>query len=510
MIVKVAKRQPGSKSSFSRLATYITDAPQKGEKVLAQWCSNVANDDVALAVREIKLTQSLNQATGSDKSYHLIVSFPTGERPDLDVLKDIEDRLVSSIGLSDHQRICVVHDDTSHFHFHIAINKICPVTAKLVTPFRDYKTLNDVARSLEQEYGLTVLGQEKDGPGKVLSDRAQDVESHKKVASFQRWAKDTLSGPVKDLLGRDSVSWGDVHSTLAEHGLMLKKRGVGFIITTGDSKFFVKPSTISREFTRPKLEARLGEFIESTCTLNKCSYAPVPASSSKEAVGLYADYKKYSKQRLAERKDAFTAYRVYKDDTLSLISRHYKEQHRLISISPIIHKRKKAQNRKELSATRLTELGLLRAKLAGQRRSIMDDTRVLSWVEYLIQRAEKGDAAAIEALRNRDIQYKPSGNHITGIGGLNNRVDTVISPTVHKNGDVSYGTEDGERVVVSGRAVHVYGQSDQTIKTALDMAKRQFGFNLIFNGNETFIGNVEKFSQKHDLDLDVGNNQFER
>lgn len=84
-------------------------------------------------------TQFLNTRSKSDKNYHLIVSFPVGEKPSEEVLIDIENNLVDKIGLGDHQRISIVHNDTDHFHFHVLINKVHPITKNNVEPYYDKK-----------------------------------------------------------------------------------------------------------------------------------------------------------------------------------------------------------------------------------------------------------------------------------------------------------------------------------------------------------------------------------
>ena len=70
--------------------------------------------------------KALNVRAKGDKTYHLVVSFPPGEHPTADQLRDIEDELCAAIGLADHQRISAVHTDTDHLHIHVAISKIHP------------------------------------------------------------------------------------------------------------------------------------------------------------------------------------------------------------------------------------------------------------------------------------------------------------------------------------------------------------------------------------------------
>ncbi|RYZ77693.1 MAG: conjugal transfer protein TraI, partial [Proteobacteria bacterium] len=114
-------------------------------------------DDPEIAVLEILATQNLNSRSKADKTYHLIVSFPEDERPDVKTLKIIEETLCNSLGYSEHQRLTAVHRDSTHLHMHIAISRIHPVTFNNYEPFRDFQKLQTAARELELKHGLTTL-----------------------------------------------------------------------------------------------------------------------------------------------------------------------------------------------------------------------------------------------------------------------------------------------------------------------------------------------------------------
>lgn len=115
--------------------------------------SNLNSTTLYEAFLEMEETQALNTRSKSDKNYHLIVSFPVGEKPSEIVWQDIENNLVERIGLGEHQRISIVHNDTDHFHFHVLINKIHPVTHNNVEPFMT-KDLMKVCDEMEIKHGL--------------------------------------------------------------------------------------------------------------------------------------------------------------------------------------------------------------------------------------------------------------------------------------------------------------------------------------------------------------------
>lgn len=142
------------KSSFSELVRYMCDPQDKRERVGRVQISNCHSLEVEDAILEVTATQARNVRCKTDKSYHLILSFRAGEEPDETVLEQIEQRICAGLGYTEHQRISAIHHDTDNIHIHLAINKIHPSKLTLHSPFRDYKTLNQLCETLEQEFGL--------------------------------------------------------------------------------------------------------------------------------------------------------------------------------------------------------------------------------------------------------------------------------------------------------------------------------------------------------------------
>ena len=46
--------------NYARLANYIADAGDKGEKLLLRWCAGCAEEDYAEGIGEVRDTQALN------------------------------------------------------------------------------------------------------------------------------------------------------------------------------------------------------------------------------------------------------------------------------------------------------------------------------------------------------------------------------------------------------------------------------------------------------------------
>lgn len=89
--VQQEHREATDPASWTRLGAYILDTPHEGEKVAWARATNCGNDDPGWAVKHILSVQEQNTRSKSDKSYHLVVSFPEGERPTQVQMEDIED-----------------------------------------------------------------------------------------------------------------------------------------------------------------------------------------------------------------------------------------------------------------------------------------------------------------------------------------------------------------------------------------------------------------------------------
>ncbi|MBF0250777.1 MAG: relaxase/mobilization nuclease domain-containing protein [Alphaproteobacteria bacterium] len=259
----IAKRiERTTNDSYRRLAEYIAGAKDPGEKLDKLWIVNTGAgesiDDLDFAIREIEATQALNVRSKTDKSYHLVVSF-RDERPTDEALKDIEREFAKALGFEDHQRIAATHQNTDNFHLHVAFNKIHPVTHRSHMPLRDFRTLEKVCRAMEKKHGLQIdLGREDKQESNRKPQPAQDMEAHtweQSFFSYVREHKDEL------MMARDEAkTWQDLHEAFGAFDLVLRKRGNGLIIGSGDGNHRIKASDLDRSFSKAALEKKFGPY----------------------------------------------------------------------------------------------------------------------------------------------------------------------------------------------------------------------------------------------------------
>ena len=251
----IARRIPmrnASKSRVVRLAKYLEDK-KSSSRVQDVTITGCYSPDVEGAALEMMAVQAENRQAKSDKTYHLIISFREGERPDRDTITAIEKRFCENLGYGEHQRISVLHGDTENLHLHVAINKIHPETLRIHEPYYDYKTLARTCSQLEKEYGLEVDNHTSRNRGRPSV--ATSMEKAGGLAALTGWIQRNC---LSDL--QNAKSWKEFHHVCLENGLSLRARGNGFVFVS--DKIHVKASSVDRGLSKKNLEMRLGSFEE--------------------------------------------------------------------------------------------------------------------------------------------------------------------------------------------------------------------------------------------------------
>jgi hypothetical protein len=305
-------KSPTDPKAFERLAAYVVDRSghQNGERVIGARITNCEfGDDLEDAIREIEGVQARNHRSRMDRSYHLVVSFPHGERPSAAQLRDIEDHLVAAIGLGEHQRISAVHDDTDNLHIHVAINKIHPESYRAFEPHFDKRKLMAACRELELRHGLTQdnhgLGDKREGPRR--SDQADKMAVHSGRESLGAW----IEAQARDQLieaATTAPTWLAFHDRLHDLGLALKPRGAGFVIGALGSDAHVKASSVHRSLSLKMLTDRLGDYERPSTSKARPepgrSYQAGPVQGERASGELYRRFQMQREAAMAAREQA--------------------------------------------------------------------------------------------------------------------------------------------------------------------------------------------------------------
>lgn len=463
MIAKIVGRRTSRvRSSFGRLVDYLTHSKDLEHRVESVKISNCYSRDVYGVVQEVEVTQSLNSRMRSDPVEHVVVSFPDDDREKLTeaMFARIEAEICEVLGYEGHQRLRVLHNDTDSLHFHIAINRIHPETHRAVDVHRSKEVLGDMCERLEAELGLKRTRHRR-REGSAKKGRYRDFEAKTGRQSLTKWMQDVCLDGL--LAARD---WSEFQRVLDSHGLTLRERGRGFVFLSGDGAS-AKPSDVSRDLSRSKLEARFGgPFIK----LRSKGKGQTPVrdryTSQPEVVTTYS--RTYWRAFVASR-SPIKKYRSMRRFSLG-------EQIRRRAVKRYISREARMMIRLYRAARRLRANVRRGGSTRSARSGVLNTEREVphgSYLDYVRQAARRGAEGAVEELRARS-HYSPSSPRIFA------RVNSDSLQSTRYLKDV---TRNGVRVFVcTGIVVKEYrGQVwcpagvDREFSNAVDAIAAEFG-----------------------------------
>jgi hypothetical protein len=499
---KIPKRQSQA-SNFAALVRYISNAHGKEERVGVMTITNSPAQTPADLAQAVVLTQLLNGRAKSDKTYHLLLSFQTGENPSPEVLAAVEKRMCEALGLGEHQRISAVHHDTDHLHIHVAINKIHPTRLTIHDPKGDFRIMAQTALQLEAEFGLMADNHES---GRTVGDgRAEDMARIAGLEPLRDYVRRTCPGLSQ------AGSWQAVHDQLAAAGLTIKLQGAGLVILDGQGRG-VKPSTVWRDLAKGRLEARLGPFAAAAAGGPAVAqiYAPGPAATPGQAAprvdtkDLFARYKAEQAASKVDRAAQSSALTEKTRAQLAALKAQVKVQRKLVRLAPPGGPR--AAMRAVHAATYRVAVGKILAANRVGREKLRTQARAMGWLEWLQTQALAGDSIALAALRARaTTRPRPIAGIAAGEGGAPMAPDSVT-----KTGVFIYRTpeatvrDDGVRLHVSR------GVQDKGLLAALQIAKERHGGVLTVAGDASFQARVARLAALTDPTIRFADPALER
>jgi hypothetical protein len=493
--------------SWTRTADYVLNSgtSNRGEKVGGVRVTNCHTDDPAAATALIECTQAVNTRSKTDKTYHLVFSFPPGEEPALEILHAIEDQLCASIGYADHQRISAVHVDCDHLHVHVAINKVHPTGYQNIEPYFDKKKLMEACERLELEYGLTrtnhgLTGEKTHGRKQAVS--ADNIKLKPKLAAAEcHGAIETLTGFIQRDVApaiHKAKNWKQLHAALASHGLEIKKRGAGLVIGSGN--LWVRASQCDRSFSLKNLTDRLGEFEQSVHPA-RTAYTPKPRQAHPSSAILFDQYQsdrdKYTKIRAYGLEQA-----KYEGALLEVSLKKWTVAQRLLV-------KVAAKGPKRRAMLKVITLGASTTRAANwramdkKRKEVLAQTAIPSWARWLAQQAEAGNLEAVAVLRSRQEREAMHGNVLVG-----QNPETVILKGLKLHagidGSLTYNTTDGGLVIDRKSHVQSYRTTAGSSLMALELAAKRFkGQTLIVEGNQAFQQEIARLAKTRGINIRI-------
>lgn len=488
MIAKHVPMKVAKKSGFANLLAYLADAQAKRERVGCVTVTNCHADQAVVAITEILNTQAQNQRALSDKTYHLILSFPAGEEPAPAVLQAVEARLCQGLGYGAHQRISVVHHDTDNLHVHIAINKIHPTRYTIHQPYRDHATLGQLCAALEDEFGLRHDNHQARQTG--AASRAMDMERQAGIESVLGLVRRACHAQM-----RDAASWQALHGVLLVHGLALRERGNGLVIVAADGTA-VKASSVHRDCSKARLEARLGPFVPGPAGVadGRGTHTRRPLRLGVPTNALYARYQEQQHDAVSVRAGVLAGARAQHKRLIAEAKRKGRLKRaaiRMIACGPLAKRILYAAASKTLAA----DIARINGNYLAERRAIRSQHGRMAWADWLRTRAQAGDAQALAALRARGASQGLNGNTLTGSppaetqnrplppGGLRHDSVTKQGTLIYCAGATTI-RDDGHKLKITR------GATQAGLTLALDMAVARYGRCLHIGGSAAFQDQV--------------------
>ena len=492
------------KSDFAGLADYITDEQEKTERLGLVQVTNCEAGTVKAAISEVLATQHMNTRAKGDKTYHLLVSFRAGEKPDADTLKAIEERICAGLGYGEHQRISAVHHDTDNLHIHIAINKIHPTRHTMHEPYYPHRALAELCTALERDYGLERDNHEPRKRG--AESRAADMERHAGIESLLGWVRRECVSEMQS-----AQSWTELHQVMRENGLELRERANGLVIAAPDGTL-VKASTVARDLSKPALEARLGPFEASperqAQTKAKRTYQKDPVRMRVNTVELYAKYKAEQKNLTAARAEALAKAKRRRDRAIEDAKRSNRLRRATVKIVDGKGINKRVLYSQASTALR-TSLDAINKEYTKEREQLYKGFQRKAWADWLKQEALKGDTEALTALRSREAAQGLKGNTIQAEGRATPGA-AHVQDNITKKGTIIFRAgrsavrDDGDRLQVSREATR------EALQAALRLAMEKYGERITVNGTAEFKAQIVRAAVDSQLPITFADPGLER
>ncbi|EKT4485770.1 relaxase/mobilization nuclease domain-containing protein [Shewanella algae] len=501
MIAKHVPMRSQGKSDFAGLVNYITDHQSKEHRLGSVRLNNCEAETVRDAISEVLATQFANTRAKSDKTYHLIVSFPSGEQLEANTLAAIEERICQGLGYGEHQRVSAVHNDTDNQHIHIAINKIHPTRNTIHEPYYPHKKLAEICEAIEQDFGLQPDNHIPRKRG--AESRAMDMERHSGIESLVGWVKRECMDEIKS-----ANNWQALHQVMQDNGLQLRTRGNGLVIVA-DGEAIIKASTLGRDFSKSKLEARLGPFEAAASSLVKPSrqYIHRPVRLKVNTTELYARYQAQQKYAAASKSQALEQARREKNRQVENAKRNGHGRRAAIKLAGSNRLVKKVLYKQASNALK-ADLEHIQKRYRELRQTIYQNNQRQTWADWLKSQALQGDSDALNALRNREATQKLKGNTLKGDAVQAEPKATI--DTITKKGTIIYRVgnsavrDDGERLQVATA-------SNQTsVLAALKVAMDRYGNRITVNGSPEFKARVIKAAVDGNLSIKFADQRLER
>ncbi len=468
--------------------------------------TNLPSDELRDAVLAMMITQDMNTRSTSDKTYHMIFSFPHGEKPSREILNDIEDNLVASIGLKEHQRISAAHDDKEHYHVHVAINKVHPKTYRNIEPFYDKNALMRTCTELEKKHGLLLTNHGELAEAQT-HNREANFDSQSNIQSLHSWINSNAKEQLVEACAT-SKSWDEFHGKANELGLEFKLRGAGLVIKAVGQEVAVKASSVDRGLSFKSLTSKFGEFKPPEAhqkALVIKTYTKSPKADKAASAALFAQFQAQRVDVITKRCDAKAELYNKREMAAQIIKSAFETKRTLIKNNRLLGCINKKLEYQKLALERAQIWQIHKNTFANEKKAIEKAIPLPTWSEFLQAEVKNGNDKALEVLRANERNKEHFSRNILDCENITKDKNIILKdmkPIVRKNGDIIYFVKDGGKVLDTGKSVNVEAVSTGAAFLALSLAQEKFeGKALRIKGSDAFKREIVMVAASNDFGI---------
>jgi hypothetical protein len=362
---------------------------------------------------------------------------------------------------------------------------------------------------MEQKHGLLVDNRIGQGQG---IGRAFDAAAHHGQPSFIGWVQKN----VKDQLlhvQEHGRGWQDFHAVLGEYGLHIRKKGAGLVIGVDGSKKAAKASSIDRNLSFKALTDRFGEFEPSKVQVeakHRYQESKHPDPGTKALFDEFQAYKAETKQKRQDfKEERDKAFKQFQADLKTWAAKEREQvknsgssaKWKREAYGNIAEERKKAWNEYKQAETEC-------------KKTFYAENPLLTWEQYLLKSAERGNVSALVRFRSRDFKKEQFSKLFLTADNLETAKHIIyrdLKPFAKKNGDLVYKVKDGGSLTDERSVVRVDTHTAGSAFLALLLASERFqGQPLDVQGTPEFKSQIVEFSVKYQVDVTFKNPELEQ
>lgn len=195
--------------------------------------------------------------------YHLSISFPVEDETGPEGRLEVTEEVLGDLGLGDHQAMIVEHQDESHPHVHVMVNRVqhrpeAKGYGKAWQGSYDWQQIEESLRRIERERGWRQVpgyharpeGAKKPSPALTTGE----------IHQYKRTGQLPFGDVVAEVAGHhfeEATSWRELEKRLREHGIWVEAKGRGGVVTDGNET--CKLSDVGRDYSRYKLEEKFDQ-----------------------------------------------------------------------------------------------------------------------------------------------------------------------------------------------------------------------------------------------------------